>query len=764
MPESKSTIPCPRCGQALRVPSGLGSLRVRCVACGHEFPWPSLPLKVKLPTISEYRDAVSDPARAFRDASLRAARPFADNLGMPKAVSGNFAAVFRLTNGAGPAYAVKCFTRSVENQQARYAAIAQALERLSVPWKVAFEHLHEGVLVRGQWLPVLKMEWIEGMGLLQYIDAHASERARMLDLAKRFTAMAQDLTANNLAHGDLQHGNLLICADGSLKLVDYDGMYVPGLEAFGASECGHRHYQSPSRRSSDFDATLDRFSSWVIFWSLLAIAVDGDLWRAVRTEGVEAILFQEADYLDPDKSTTLSVLRDGGQEVLVGIADHVVELVRTPPNAIPALTESSLPALAREILANRIPTASRMPGWIAAGSGEPKRAGGAAAWMQSHLGAPPLRRFANITNAMRWCVRLALAVDVAAVAGFLLLLSLARAEAPMVGVGILGLCAAVLATVVAGYHRSPERREKRARGGALGEKQKELAALTTKIANLDSQIAEVGASERRATEAQEGKKKALAGEESQKLTEAGNKRSKAIADTERQLAALSAQENEERTKTFGALQEAHVVGKLAQKDLWSARVPGLGDTLKERLVAVGVRTAADFVAVLVTTSYHGKYANTGASLRLRSGGTIQVAGIGPTKAEALDEWRERCRQAALNSAPSQLPGDVAAGISRKYRALRETHERKRQEVDAQHSRELTQIREETGKARKALEDELRVSRDKREAQRLGLLNTRSETERALAGARWAVMQQERSVAAYGGITFTRFVRELLLSA
>lgn len=42
MSEPKITIPCPRCGQALRVPGGLRQLSVRCT-CGHTFLWPNTP-------------------------------------------------------------------------------------------------------------------------------------------------------------------------------------------------------------------------------------------------------------------------------------------------------------------------------------------------------------------------------------------------------------------------------------------------------------------------------------------------------------------------------------------------------------------------------------------------------------------------------------------------------------------------------------------------------------------------------------------------
>jgi thiamine kinase-like enzyme len=39
------------------------------------------------------------------------------------------------------------------------------------------------------------------------------------------------LNRAGVAHGDLQHGNILV-ANGKPKLIDYDGMYVPALRAY----------------------------------------------------------------------------------------------------------------------------------------------------------------------------------------------------------------------------------------------------------------------------------------------------------------------------------------------------------------------------------------------------------------------------------------------------------------------------------------------------------------------------------------------------
>ena len=63
----------------------------------------------------------------------------------------------------------------------------------------------------------------------------------LLSLAKVWVRMMADLKAVSIAHGDLQHGNVVVVGD-QLRLIDYDNMFVPGLAGKQSNECGHRNY------------------------------------------------------------------------------------------------------------------------------------------------------------------------------------------------------------------------------------------------------------------------------------------------------------------------------------------------------------------------------------------------------------------------------------------------------------------------------------------------------------------------------------------
>ena len=93
---------------------------------------------------------------------------------------------------------------------------------------MGFDYLPKGIKVRGQWYPILKMEWVQGELLSQYVERHLHNPSDLQQLAARWIEMTKALHANSIAHGDLQERNVLV-VNGQLKLVDYDGMFVPAL-------------------------------------------------------------------------------------------------------------------------------------------------------------------------------------------------------------------------------------------------------------------------------------------------------------------------------------------------------------------------------------------------------------------------------------------------------------------------------------------------------------------------------------------------------
>ncbi|PEN12968.1 hypothetical protein CRI94_12065 [Longibacter salinarum] len=290
------------------------------------------------PTPSDYQEAVQDPESAFHDPELQTASPRENVLGLPQPITGAFAAVFPMTTDIGVRYAAKCFLSEVPNQQRRYAAVSEHLSSVDLPWTVAFDYQRRGIDVNGSTYPVLKMEWAEGAGLNRFVDRHINEPDVLLSLADRWLDVSRDLEKAEIAHGDLQHGNIrVVDEDGDvvIRLVDYDTMYVPALSGRISAEVGHRNYQHPDRTEQDFGPGIDRFSALVIYAGLQACAARPELWQAYDTG--ENLLFRDGDFYDPDSSPLLNELR--GIEHMAPLVESLRTACYVEPEDVPSLDD-----------------------------------------------------------------------------------------------------------------------------------------------------------------------------------------------------------------------------------------------------------------------------------------------------------------------------------------------------------------------------------------------------------------------------------------
>ena len=251
------------------------------------------------PTPGAYQEAVQFPETAFTDPVLQRAEPEVSALGLPKVITGAFAAVFPVQTRTAR-WAAKCFLTDVRDQTARYAAISDALLALDLPYTLPFEYQPQGIRVDGEAFPLLKMAWIEGEPLNRFAERHREAPDVLRGLAARWARLLADFEEAGLAHGDLQHGNVLIDSSGALRLVDYDTMYVPALKGRRSPEVGHRNYQHPDRSERDFGPHLDRFSSLAIYVALRALIARPELWA--RYDTGENLLFRAADFYDPAHS------------------------------------------------------------------------------------------------------------------------------------------------------------------------------------------------------------------------------------------------------------------------------------------------------------------------------------------------------------------------------------------------------------------------------------------------------------------------------
>ena len=265
---------------------------------------------MQYPLISEYLAAIRE-ANDNLD-TLSHLEPVLDKNGEPYRSSGAFAVVFKMKDEQmGKCYALKCFTEEQDGRAEAYRQIAEELEFVDSPYITSVKYLEKELFVdsncEDEEFPVLLMDWIEGETMETYIGANYTDTHAMSMLCYRFCKMAAWLRSQSFAHGDIKPDNIMVRPDGTLTLVDYDGMFVPAMKGQKSPTIGTKDFSHPLRTIDNFDETIDDFALASIALSLKAISLNPSL---LQTYGAsDRLLFSAADYLDLSKSKTFTALQ-----------------------------------------------------------------------------------------------------------------------------------------------------------------------------------------------------------------------------------------------------------------------------------------------------------------------------------------------------------------------------------------------------------------------------------------------------------------------
>jgi uncharacterized protein (TIGR02145 family) len=244
------------------------------------------------PLISEYIDAIKAAEDNFEE--LKNLRPVLDDDGQPVMSSGNFAVVFKMTDGKKN-YAVKCFTKAQDSRGSAYKLISEELEKIQSPYILKVRYLEKELFVDTSQsdeteFPVLIMDWVDGQTLSSFLQnivnnydedysfwSEEDEKTALFELKclpYNFIRTASWLIKQPFAHGDIKPDNIIIKPDGTCVLVDYDGMYVPAMQGMKMQCMGTPNYRYPSVKEQRFDNSLDNYSISVIALSLCAFALE----------------------------------------------------------------------------------------------------------------------------------------------------------------------------------------------------------------------------------------------------------------------------------------------------------------------------------------------------------------------------------------------------------------------------------------------------------------------------------------------------------
>ena len=266
---------------------------------------------MQYPLISEYVKAIQDAGDNLDKLSYLT--PVLDDHGEPYRSSGAFAVVFKMQDkSTGKCYALKCFTEEQEGRADAYRLIADELDMVDSPYITSVKYMEKELFVDSQCeedeFPILLMDWVEGETMETYIAANYHNQSAMSMLCYRFGKMAAWLRSQSFAHGDVKPDNIIIRPDGSLTLVDYDGMFVSSMKGSKSPTIGTKDFSHPLRTVDDFDETIDDFSLASIALSLKAISMNSKLLDAYGAS--DRLLFSENDYCNPSNSKVISALQE----------------------------------------------------------------------------------------------------------------------------------------------------------------------------------------------------------------------------------------------------------------------------------------------------------------------------------------------------------------------------------------------------------------------------------------------------------------------
>ena len=266
---------------------------------------------MQYPLISEYVRAIQDASNNLDE--LAHLVPVLDDHGEPYRSSGAFAVVFKMKDEqTGKCYALKCFTEEQEGRAEAYRQIADELEFVDTSYITSVKYLDKEIFVDSSCeedeFPVLLMDWIDGETMENYIAENYQDNYAMAMLCYRFCKMAAWLRSQPFAHGDIKPDNIMVRPDGSLTLIDYDGMFVSAMKGQKSPTIGTKDFSHPLRTVDDFDETIDDFALASIALSLKAISLKPSLLDEYGA--ADRLLFSAEDYRDLSKSKVMTALQE----------------------------------------------------------------------------------------------------------------------------------------------------------------------------------------------------------------------------------------------------------------------------------------------------------------------------------------------------------------------------------------------------------------------------------------------------------------------
>jgi hypothetical protein len=482
------------------------------------------------------------------------------------------------------------------------------------------------------------MQWIDGPLLDAYVQDNLTNKTVLKQLAAKWLGCIDALRQSGIAHGDLQFGNIKIVGT-DIRLIDYDGMYVPALRHKGSSETGHQNFQHPRRTGKDFDQYIDNFPAWVIYTSLHALAENPSIWTQVNG-GDDCLIFRKDDFEAPERSVVFAKLEQTASRELRALLLRLRNYAKLPVQQVPPL--------------GTVQNASGgLPQWLPPSSivdADPQRSVTTEALRRTVRGKEVrTAQYVLVTTGILCGVCLLGSVFLASPLNAFVLL-------------VTGLAAVATLSVYWQYNAFRKRVKARRLDNEIDEVTRQLDASEARIHSLESRCSAADAEanavnvelalslenwthatqqlEARLSSIRQECESALRQSElnsQEALTKAEAEHDTQLADLAEQLATVEIQGESRLANLLHDLRKRFVDEVLQRHPLNGVQFDGLGSHGEVRLRDAGYKTAYDILAK----------------------NPRQVFGIGIREAFALDTWAKGIRSRAEANAPKAVPADYA---------------------------------------------------------------------------------------------------------
>ena len=281
---------------------------------------------MKYPSVSDYIESVKLVGNNF--STLTNLRPVTDSSGQPILKIGESAVVFKMFDvNTSHFYAVRCFLGYQDQQIDYYQHIKEALKDVSNNYFVPFQYYDNEIYVScnslyNKYYPVLLMDWVEGYTLESYITKFVDDRYKLLQLTYKFSQLTNWLLSQSFAHGSIDKDNILINADGQIKLVDYDNMFTPSMKEKGFNKKCKSSIRNPLHKDCAWGECMDDFPLILILLSLKIISNQPNLFKQRKRNN--HLLFSDSDLLNLStshlyKENVLNYLDNNDFRILNGL-------------------------------------------------------------------------------------------------------------------------------------------------------------------------------------------------------------------------------------------------------------------------------------------------------------------------------------------------------------------------------------------------------------------------------------------------------------